>query len=199
MDLSWVQMKEALEQENYLCFPYLFIFNTLKPIFYWHKEEPWQIIITSSTCIPVLKLWFLISLSFIATSTNGALLPCPLSLLFNYPSSSTSYPFIFLMSFLFWLSFQMTLDLLCDCSPNSIPPHHLPTRDAAQVQPHPVPVELLSGRSRTQWWLWGHLGRTNVLDFLSEAMCRRPCCYSLCLISHEWRPELWLDFADTNM
>ena len=32
--------------------------------------------------IPVLKLWFLISLSFIATSTNGALLPYPLSLLF---------------------------------------------------------------------------------------------------------------------
>ena len=34
MDLSCIQMKEALEQENYLCFPYLFIFNTLKPTFY---------------------------------------------------------------------------------------------------------------------------------------------------------------------
>ena len=125
--------KKPLEEENYLCFPYLFIFNTLKPTFYWHEEEPWQTINTSSlfSCVKIMILSFLIIHSHI---NHEALLPCPLSLLF----------FIHLLPFPF-PSFPSCLTALLILLPNdsrfalvtappTLPPH-LPTRDTAQVQP----------------------------------------------------------------
>ena len=126
--------KKPLEQENYLCFPYLFIFNTLKPTFYWHEEEPWEIINTSSlySCVKIMILNCLvihIHINQWCTSSSSSFS----SLL--YPSSSLSPPFISLIS-------HCSLTLLPDdfrfalvtAPPLCLP--LLPTRDPAQVQPH---------------------------------------------------------------
>ena len=89
--------KKPLEQKNYLCFPYLFIFNTLKPTFYQHKEEPWEIINTSSlySCVKIMILNFLVIHSHINQWSTSSLSSFSS---FLYPSSSLSLPFIFLIS-----------------------------------------------------------------------------------------------------
>ena len=151
--------------------------------------------------IPVLKLWFLISLSFIATSTNGALLPCPLSLLF----------FIHLLPFPF-PSFTSCLTALLTLLPDdsrfalvTAPPTlSLPTIFPPEMLHRCSPVcpsVPLSGRSSTQRRLSGWPGAgPGCWTFYVELCAERPCCCSLCLVSHEWHTvgSDW-DFANTNV
>ena len=174
--------EKSLEQ-NYLCFPYLFIFNTLKPTFYWQEEEPWEIINTSSlySCVKIIFFNCLVIHSHINQWSTSSLSSFSS---FLYPSSSLSLPFIFLIS-------HCSLTLLLDDSrftlvtapplcPSFFPPEILP-------RCNPVcPSVPLSGCSSTQRCLSGWPGAgPRCWTFCLKLWSERPCCCSLCLVSHE--------------
>ena len=118
---------------------------------------------------------------------------------FLYPSSSLSFPFIFLISY-------CSLTLLLDDSrfalmtaPRLCPPI-FPPEMLHRCSPI-CPSMPLSGRSSTQRRLSGWPGAgPRCWTFCLKLWSERLCCCSLCLISHEWHTvdSDW-DFADINV
>ena len=98
-----------------------------------------------------------------------------------------------------WLSFQMTLDLLSWLL-SPLCPHFFPSEILHKCSPV-CPSVPFSGRSSTQRRLSGWPGAgPRCWTFCLKLCAERPCCCSLCLVSHEWHTvdSDW-DFVDTNV
>ena len=104
---------------------------------------------------------------------------------FLYPSSSLSFPFIFLISY---CSLTLLLDDSRFALVTAVPlcPQFFPSEMLHRCSPICPSVPLL-GCSSTQRCLSGWPGAgPRCWAFCLKLWSERPCCCSLCLVSHEW-------------